>query len=207
MSRSFKFFSIAMLCIFISTSLKAQEKTFQIKGLIVDSLTQKPGEYFTIALKKDSVVLKTVVSDETGKFSIKAISPGQYTLILGSLGYKSKQVPLKVADETDLGKILMKPQGNDLNEVSITASKAIIKQEPDRIVYDTQADPESKILSVLDMMRKVPLLSVDADDNVKLKGTGNYRILINGKPSGVLTRDPKEYLRSMPANGVQKIEV
>ncbi|WAC40425.1 outer membrane beta-barrel protein [Pedobacter sp. SL55] len=63
------------------------------------------------------------------------------------------------------------------------------------------------MLSVLDMMRKVPLLSVDADDNVKLKGTGNYRILINGKPSGVLTRDPKEYLRSMPANGVQKIEV
>lgn len=196
-----------MLCILTSTSLSAQEKSFQIKGLIIDSLTQKPGEYFTIALKKDSVVLKTVVSDETGKFSIKAISPGQYTLILGSLGYKSKLVPLKVADETDLGKILMKPQSNDLNEVSITASKPIIKQEPDRIVYDTQADPESKILSVLDMMRKVPLLSVDADDNVKLKGTGNYRILINGKPSGVLTRDPKEYLRSMPANGVQKIEV
>ncbi|RZL31499.1 MAG: carboxypeptidase-like regulatory domain-containing protein, partial [Pedobacter sp.] len=207
MSRYFQFFSIAMLCILTSTSLKAQEKTFQIKGLIVDSLTQKPGEYFTISLKKDSTVLKTVVSDETGRFSFKAINEGYYTIILGSLGYKNKQIPVKLSGETDLGKILMKPQGNDLNEVSITASKPIIKQEPDRIVYDTQADPESKILSVLDMMRKVPLLSVDADDNVKLKGTGNYRILINGKPSGVLTRDPKEYLRSMPANGVQKIEV
>ncbi|RZK38257.1 MAG: TonB-dependent receptor, partial [Pedobacter sp.] len=85
--------------------------------------------------------------------------------------------------------------------------RPIIKQEPDRIVYDIQADAESKVLSVMDMMRKVPLLSVDADDNVKLKGTGNYRILINGKPSGILTRDPKEYLKSMPAAGVQKIEV
>ncbi|MDQ8006252.1 MAG: TonB-dependent receptor [Pedobacter sp.] len=207
MSRYFLFFSIAMLCIFNATSLKAQDKSFQVKGIIIDSLTQKPGEYFTIALKKDSAVLKTVISNEQGKFSFTAVKAGQYQLIIGSLGYKSKQIPLAITNEVDLGKILMKPQGNDLNEVSIVASKPIIKQEPDRIVYDTQADPESKVLSVLDMMRKVPLLSVDADDNLKLKGTGNYRILINGKPSGVLTRDPKEFLRSMPANGVQKIEV
>ena len=208
MSRSFLFLCSLMLCIlFTATNLKAQEKSVQVKGIVIDSLTQKPGEYFTIALKKDSIVIKSVISDEHGKFSFAAINPGAYTLIVGSLGYKSKQIAIKVADETDLGKILMKPQGNDLNEVSIVGSKPIIKQEPDRIVYDTQADPESKVLTVLDMMRKVPLLSVDADDNVKLKGTGNYRILINGKPSGILTRDPKEYLRSMPANGVQKIEV
>lgn len=196
-----------MLCIFNSTSLKAQEKTFQLKGLIIDSLTQKPGEYFTIALKKDSTVLKTVISDEQGKFSFTGTDEGQYTLIFGSLGYTSKQIKVKLANETDLGKIYMKPQSNDLKEVSITASRPIIKQEPDRIVYDMQADPESKVLSVLDMMRKVPLLSVDADDNVKMKGTGNYRILINGKPSGVIARDPKEFLRSMAASNVQKIEV
>ncbi len=196
-----------MLSVFISLSSQAQEKTFQLKGVITDSLTQKPGEYFTVALKKDSTVLKTVISDEQGRFSFSAVKEGKYTLILGSIGYQSKQISVKIANDIDLGKVSMKPQGNDLNEVAITASKPIIKQEPDRIVYDTQADPESKVLSVLDMMRKVPLLSVDADDNVKLKGTGNYRILINGKPSGVLTRDPKEFLRSMPANGVQKIEV
>lgn len=208
MSRSFLFLCSLMLCIFFNAiDLKAQDKAVQVKGVVIDSLTQKPGEYFTIALKKDSVVVKSVISDEQGKFSFAAVNPGPYTLIVGSLGYKSKQIAIKVGNETDLGKILMKPQGNDLNEVSIVGSKPIIKQEPDRIVYDTQADPESKVLTVLDMMRKVPLLSVDADDNVKLKGTGNYRILINGKPSGILTRDPKEYLRSMPANGVQKIEV
>ena len=207
MRKSHLIYCIALLCIFIASNLNAQDKTFSVKGVLIDSLTQKPGEYFTIALKKDSAVLKTVISDEQGKFSIAGIKSGQYQLIVGSIGYKSKQWPITISKDTDLGRILMKPQGNDLNEVSIVASKPIIKQEPDRIVYDTQADPESKVLSVLDMMRKVPLLSVDADDNVKLKGTGNYRILINGKPSGVLTRDPKEYLRSMPANGVQKIEV
>lgn len=207
MRRYLLLLSVLVPCIFIFSNLKAQEKTVQLKGVIVDSLTQKPGAYFTIALKKDSIVLKSVISDEQGKFSFASVNHGQYTLIIGSLGYQSQQVPVKISADTDLGKIYMKPQGNDLNEVSIVGSKPIIKQEPDRIVYDTQADPESKVLTVLDMMRKVPLLSVDADDNVKLKGTGNYRILINGKPSGILTRDPKEYLKSMPANSVQKIEV
>ncbi len=207
MSRYFLILSIFLLCVCTSLSSRAQDKAFQLKGIIIDSLTQKPGEYFTVALKKDSAVLKTVISDEHGRFSFSAIKPGQYLLIFGSIGYQSKQLSVKLASDTDLGKVYMKAQGNDLKEVAIVASKPIIKQEPDRIVYDMQADPESKVLSVLDMMRKVPLLSVDADDNVKLKGTGNYRILINGKPSGVLTRDPKEFLRSMPANGVQKIEV
>lgn len=199
--------SIFILCVYTSLTSQAQEKTYQLKGVITDSLTQKPGEYFTIALKKDSTVIKSVISDEQGRFSFASLNSGQYSLIVGSIGYQSKQIPVKLNSDVDLGKIQMKTQGSNLNEVAIVGSKPIIKQEPDRIVYDTQADPESKVLTVLDMMRKVPLLSVDADDNVKLKGTGNYRILINGKPSGVLTRDPKEYLRSMPATGVQKIEV
>ncbi|WP_113636351.1 outer membrane beta-barrel family protein [Nubsella zeaxanthinifaciens] len=207
MNKIFLFSCLLILLSIKLTNLQAQEKTHQLKGIVVDSLTQKPGEYFTIALKKDSTVIKSVISDEQGKFSFAAVNAGQYTVIIGSLGYKSKQIPVKLNTDIDLGKIQMKTQGNDLNEVAIVGSKPIIKQEPDRIVYDTQADPESKVLTVLDMMRKVPLLSVDADDNLKLKGTGNYRILINGKPSGILTRDPKEFLRNMPANGVQKIEV
>lgn len=198
---------IALQCSLTLTSLKAQENKHHIIGVIVDSLTHKPGEYFTVTLKKDSRVIKSAISDQHGKFVFAGINKGEYLLSLGSLGYKSKQLVVQVRDNADLGKIEMSPAGNELNEVSVTGSRPIIKQEPDRITYDIQADPESKVLSVMDMMRKVPLLSVDADDNVKLKGTGNYRILINGKPSGILTRDPKEYLKSMPAAGVQKIEV
>jgi hypothetical protein len=206
MSRYFLMIIIALQCSSFATNLKAQENKYQISGVIVDSLTQKEGEYFTVSLKKDAVI-KSVVSDERGKFTFSGISKGQYTLILGSLGYKQKQLALQVGADVDLGRISMTATGNELNEVAVFGSRPIIKQEPDRITYDIQADPESKVLTVMDMMRKVPLLSVDADDNVKLKGTGNYRILINGKPSGILTRDPKEYLKSMPAAGVQKIEV
>jgi len=207
MSRYFLMICIVIQCSLIWGTLHAQENKYQVSGMIVDSLTQKPGEYFTVAIKKDSLLIKSVVSDGLGKFSFSGIGQGEYKILIGSLGYKPKQLVVKVTAHTDLGKINMTSAGNELGEVSIAGSKPLIKQESDRIVYDIQADAESKVLSVMDMMRKVPLLSVDADDNVKLKGTGNYRILINGKPSGILTRDPKEYLKSMPAAGVQKIEV
>jgi outer membrane receptor protein involved in Fe transport len=207
MSRYFLIIIIALQCNFTLSSLKAQENKYQISSVITDSLTQKAGAYFTVTLKKDSLVISSAMSDQGGKFTFAGISKGDYTLILGSLGYKSKQLVVKVTGNVDLGRINMTSAGNDLKEVSVSGSRPVIKQEPDRITYDIQADPESKVLSLMDMMRKVPLLSVDADDNVKLKGTGNYRILINGKPSGILTRDPKEYLKSMPAAGVQKIEV
>jgi len=207
MSRYLTILCIVLQCSFTLSTLQAQEKKHQISGVIVDSLTLKPGEYFTIALKKDSMVIKSAVSNEQGKFSFDGISQGKYKIIIGSVGYRSKLLDVNLKDDLNLGKILVVSSGNELNEVSVAGSKPIIKQEPDRIIYDIQSDPESKVLSVLDMMRKVPLLSVDADDNVKLKGAGNYRILINGKPSGILTRDPKEFLKSMPAAGVQKIEV
>ena len=82
-----------------------------------------------------------------------------------------------------------------------------MKQEVDRISYDVQADPDSKALSVLDMMRKVPLLSVDGNDNIQLKGSGNYKILINGKESALVAKNPSDILKSMPATNIEKIEV
>ncbi|MDB4901713.1 MAG: TonB-dependent receptor, partial [Mucilaginibacter sp.] len=109
--------------------------------------------------------------------------------------------------EVNVGKVFLSASSNALKEVSVTAVRPILKQEVDRITYDVQADPESKALTALDMMRKVPLLSVDANDNIKLKGSGHYKILINGKESALVAKDPSEVLKAMPADNVEKIEV
>jgi ferric enterobactin receptor len=94
-----------------------------------------------------------------------------------------------------------------LKEVAITGKKAVIKQKPDRIIYNLQADPESKGNSVLNMMRKIPYLSVDASDRVLLKGNSHFKVLINGKPSGILENSLTDLLRSMPASTIQSVEV
>ncbi|SHN43834.1 outer membrane beta-barrel protein [Chitinophaga sp. CF418] len=94
-----------------------------------------------------------------------------------------------------------------LKTVTVTAQKPLIRQEIDRLIYDFQADPDSKSSTVLEIMRKVPYLSLDAAGNILLKGNNSYRILINGKPSALLEKDPSQLLRTIPASTIQQIEV
>lgn len=79
-----------------------------------------------------------------------------------------------------------------LDEVVIATRKPRITQEIDRLVYDVQGDADSKSLSLLEFMTRVPLLSVDGEDNMRLKGSGNYRIFVSGSPSSLFTLSPPE---------------
>ena len=180
-----------------------------IKGLVIDSASKKPQDYITAALKKDNVGIKTALTEPNGTFTLNKVAPGKYELVIVAMGFKAKIIAVEVTENKvyDLGKLSIAAQDNKLDEVSITAAKPVIKQEIDRISYDIQADPESKVSTVLDMMRKIPLLSVDADDKIQLKGSGNYKILINGKPSSLVARNPSDVFKSMPASNIEKIEV
>ncbi|HWZ36558.1 MAG TPA: hypothetical protein VNW51_10380, partial [Mucilaginibacter sp.] len=89
-------------------------------------------------------------------------------------------------------------QERALKEVTVKAQKSPIKQEADRVTYEMQADPESKTSNLLEMLRKVPYVTVDVNENIMLKGNSSFKILINGKPSSMMERDPKTILRSIP---------
>lgn len=203
-------FSILLFLNFLPFISIAQQSSGTIKGSVIDSASKKPIEFITVAVKKDGTVFKTTVTPENGQFIFEKIPFGKYTLTAIAIGYTAKTIPIELNEGSitaNAGQIALASQTNNLADVSVTALRPIIKQEVDRISYDIQADPESKVLTALDMMRKVPLLSLDADDNIKLKGSGNYKILINGKPSSMVARSPKDVLRSMPASSIQKIEV
>lgn len=99
------------------------------------------------------------------------------------------------------------PQVEELEGVTVTAKKPVIQSEADRLIYNVDEDPAAATNSALEMMRKVPMISVDGEDNVKLKGQENYKIYLNGKPDPTLSSNYKEVLRSMPASTIKKIEV
>ncbi len=198
----------------LNLSLQAQNKqdiAYEIKGIIADSASRQALDYTTIGLKTDkNIPVKSSLSRSDGSFLISGIRPGSYRLSVISVGYQVKNILLKVEEShhtKDMGTIFIAAQTNQLKEVVVTADRPIIKQEVDRITYDLQADPESKTNSVMEMMRKVPLLSVDGDDNILLKGDANYKILINGRPSSMMERNAKDILKSMPASSIQNIEV
>ena len=94
-----------------------------------------------------------------------------------------------------------------LKDVEVTAQKQLIKQEVDRIGYNIEADPDSKTNTVMKMLRKVPLVTVDANDEIRVNGQTSFRIFRNGHPDPSLTNNPKDILKAMPASSVKRIEV
>ena len=95
----------------------------------------------------------------------------------------------------------------EMKGVTVKAQRQLIKQEIDRVGYDVQADEESKVLTVMDMLRKVPMVTIDGEENILVRGNSNYKIYKNGHPDPNLTRNAKEILKAMPASAVKRIEV
>ena len=95
----------------------------------------------------------------------------------------------------------------ELEGIVVKAQKQLIKQEIDRIGYDVQADEESKTQTVMDMLRKVPMVTVDGQDNIMVKGNSSYKIYKNGHYDPSLSKNAKETFKSMPASMVKRIEV
>ncbi|MEN0054388.1 MAG: outer membrane beta-barrel protein [Mucilaginibacter sp.] len=209
-----KQFLLILLCCCLSAFGYAQTQNappaITVRGTVIDSAQNKPIGYVTVALQDATThaPVKSSLAKDNGTFELKAPQGKTYQLVIAFIGYATKVLPIKpTGNEYDAGKILLSTSNKELKEVTITAVKPVMKQEVDRLSYDVTADPESKAISALDMMRKVPLLSVDGDDKIRLKGSGNYKILINGKESALVAKNPSDVLKAMPATNIEKIEV
>ncbi len=124
------------LSIFFNLSVVAQSVTGSVSGSVIDSATKKTIDFMTIALKKDNSVIKTMVVNAAGNFNFEKIAHGKYTLTAIAIGYNAKNIPVEITsahENSDLGRLLMTGQSNNLKEVSVTADRPLIKQEIDRI--------------------------------------------------------------------------
>ena len=198
-----------VLGFFLHFPALAQNNPFNIKGVVIDSAKKTPLSYVTVILKDAAgKAVKSTLTKDDGSFQLLNLKPAPYQLSIAYVGFINKIIPIKEASgAVDAGQIALSASSNQLKEVSVAASRPIIKREVDRIAYDVQADPESTVLTALDMLRKVPMLSVDAQDNIKLKGSGNYKILINNKESSLVAKNPSDVFKAMPAANIERIEV
>ena len=192
----------------------ADEATrYHIKGQVVDSLTKESVPYATLKIsfvRAPQKAVKLLACDEDGKFQTTLTSSGKYMILMQSIGKATTQRVFVLSEkkkQLDLGKLYMQDDNQRLKEVTVTAQKPLVKVELDKLTYSLQDDPESQTNNTLDMLRKVPMVTVDGEDKIQLKGSSSFKIYMNGKPSNLLSNNPSEVLKSMPANSVKDIEV
>ena len=204
-----RFLTVLLSCLFCCAWAQTNSPQKSLRGIVVDSVTGKPLAYATLVLlnAKTKTPVKNFLTRDDGSFEVSYTDSLDYQIAFAFTGYENKTIQIVRGQSADMGRVSMKLSGKQMNEVTVVAIKPLIKRELDGITYDVSADPESPVLDALDMMRKVPLLSVDASDNIKLKGKSNYKILINGKESALMAKNPSDVLRSMPATNIERIEV
>jgi outer membrane receptor for ferrienterochelin and colicin/5-hydroxyisourate hydrolase-like protein (transthyretin family) len=185
--------------------------TGRITATILDSVTKQPVDYATVSLIriKDNKVMNGGLTDEKGKVNLQNVAPDDYKLTIGFLGYTAKSHVFKTTPgkpDYNAGNISLSPSSNTLNTVSVEGKRAMIENKIDRMVYNAEADATNAGGDATDVMRKVPMLSVDINGNVQLRGSA-VRVLINGKPSGTMANSVADALKMLPADQIKSVEV
>lgn len=201
-------FLIATLCI-IPGLLSAQSK-LKLTGVVSDS--SKPLAFVTVRLfqQNKTVVLQTSLSNENGSFELNKPQPGDYIISFTHTGFSTKQVNLTVtasAKDMQVDKIILFHQAETLGEVVVKAQRPLIEQADDKITFNVEDDPTSKTETALDILRRTPFVSVDGNDNVKVNGQSNFKVLLNGRETSMFANNVKEALRAFPGTIISKIEV
>ncbi len=181
-----------------------------LRGTVLDSTARKPVSFATVALLRSTTVLTGTTTDELGRFAFTNVAPGSYTLTVSFVGYRTTTRPnvqSTAGQATDLGPILLRADTRTLGEVNVVAQKPLIEDKGDRLVYNAENDLANTGGTAVDVMRKVPMLSVDLDGTLKMRGSSNIKVLVNGKPSAIMARNLADALKQMPANSIKSIEV
>ena len=184
----------------------------KIEGQVIDSISGQAVGFATVSMKKKGsvVLLDGVLTDENGFFKLENVVNGNYDLIFSFLGYNEKKVLAETtlkAPDLNMGKVYLVPANYVLDAVEIKEERVLIENKADKLVFNAENDASIAGGDASDVLRKVPMLSVDLNGNVSLRGSQNVRILINGKPSGMFSSNVADALKMFPADQIKKVEV
>ena len=178
---------IALTLLMSTISLPALCVDYRVSGKVVSKTDGEtcPGATYRIFLSTDTVTPAAFnVTDAEGYFNQPLPSEGDYIMKIEYIGMKNAQRLFSLSKDSPsagLGAIALSPDDETLDEVVVIAKKKLVESDGATLTYNVEDDPESQTNSTIEMLRKVPMVTVDAEDNIKVNGNSNFKILINGK--------------------------
>lgn len=203
---------LILFTLFFSSLTNAQNsstKQFTFKGEVLDAESKSPLEYATITIinSKTKVVESGSITSDGGIFEVN-VNQGTYNIQISYMGFIEQNYASQFIDnDFDLGKIYMSPDYNSLETIELIAEKTTVEIKLDKKIYNVGKDITISGGSVSDVLDNIPSVSVDLDGNVALRGNANVRILVNGKPSGLVGLNSNDALRQLPADAIEKVEI
>lgn len=190
----------------VSTAVEAQ--TVKVKGTVRDAKTGEELPLVNVGLMRqaDTVFVRGAATDFDGEFVIRDVKPGSYLLQTSCVGYESTIEPINITGSIDDLEIKLRA-GTLLEEVEIVAEKPLYQMDGEKNMYNTKEDPSIQTGTASDALQNAPGVEVDAEGNITLRGVSSVEIWINDQPSHMNEEALKQYIKQMPANAIERIEV
>ena len=198
-----------MMMLTLSAVVMAQTT---VKGVVMDETLNEGEAFATVRVFKAGKTDKATamfLTNENGQFTQELKGKGKYDIVFSSVGKEDlrQTVELGSTPTVDMGIIYMKENATMLKGVEIVAQKPLVKMDVDKMSYNVAEDEDSKSYTVLDMLRKVPMVTVDGQDNISVNGSSSFKVYVDGKPNVMFSSNPSMVFKSMPATAVKSIEV
>ena len=202
-------FFLSVMMLTMSAVVMAQTT---VKGVLKDEVLDESEPFATVRVFKAGKTDKPVamfLTKEDGQFSEKINGKGKFDIVFSSVGNEDFRQTIELNNEgvLDLGTLYIKENTTVLKGVEVVAQKPLVKMEVDKMSYNVAEDEDSKSNTVLDMLRKVPMVTVDGQDNISVNGSSSFKVYVDGMPNVMFSSNPSMVFKSMPATAVKSIEV
>lgn len=197
-----------LLILFFTASFGFAQSQGTISGKVINEQSKPlPNASVSVYNSSESGVITGSATNSNGNFNIN-IDPGTYILKITFISYNERTIEVQVdeGETVDLGMITMKATAQDLDEIFVRAEESQMQMNFDRRTFQVGQDITSMGGSAVEVLNNVPSISTDIDGNISLRGNQSVRVLINGKPSSMVS-GTVDALQSIPATMIKEIEI
>ena len=187
----------------------ATAQSLAIHGTLRDAKSGEPMAFTNCVLLRtaDSTFVAGSTTNDRGAMRFEAVAAGEYLLRISAVGYDTYWQRLNVPPDTALGVIDIFQSSTTLQAVSVTAQRPLYSADGEKVFYHVEDDPSVQTGTMADALQNAPGVEVDPEGNITLRGGSDVTIWLNDKPSNLSGEALKQYIKTMPASSVKRVEV